>query len=210
MPLLIHSGKNMPVLKAITDNLLLASKIVRGGGLVVYPTDTVYGLGCDPFNAGAVKRLIEAKGERKKPLPILASDIKHVEKIAYLSERGRKIATKFWPGALTLVVRKKPDLSPAVTCDLDSVGVRMPGHEITLGLIRLSNGLLVGTSANKTGESPAKTAYEAEEQLGQEVDLILDGGPTTLAMPSTVLDLTSEKPKILRKGPISLENILKI
>ena len=200
----------MRILKATADNILVASKIVRRGGLVVYPTDTVYGLGCDPLNVRAIKRLFKTKGERKKPLPILASDVEHVEKIAHLSERARKIAARFWPGPLTLVVPKKPALPDVVTCNLDSVGVRVPRHDTALQLIHLSKGLLVGTSANKTGEKPPQTAYEAAEQLGKEVDIILDGGPTALGKPSTVVDLTSEKPKILREGPISLRDILQI
>jgi len=200
----------MRILKATADNILAASKIVKRGGLVVYPTDTVYGLGCNPLNVEAVKRLFKAKGERKKPLPILASDVEHVEKIAHLSERARKIAARFWPGPLTLVVPKKPALPDVVTCNLDSVGVRVPRHDIVLQLIRLSKGLLVGTSANKTGEKPPQTAYEAAEQLGKEVNVILDGGPTALGAPSTVVDLTSENPIILREGPIRLEDILQI
>jgi len=200
----------MRILKATADNILAASQMVRMGGLVVYPTDTVYGLGCDPLNIEVVKRLFRVKGERKKPLPILASDIESVEKIAYLPEGARKIATKFWPGPLTLVVPKKPVLPDLVTCNLDSVGVRVPNHDVAIQLIRSSNGLLVGTSANKTGAKPPRTAYEAAEQLGEEVDIILDGGPTTLGTSSTVVDLTLEKPKILRKGPISLEEVLRI
>jgi len=200
----------MRILKATADNILAASKIVRRGGLIVYPTDTVYGLGCDPLNVEAVKRLFKAKGERKKPLPILASDVEHVEKIAHLSGRARKIAARFWPGPLTLVVPKKPALPDVVTCNLDSVGVRVPKHDIALQLMRLSKGLLVGTSANKTGQKPPQTAYEAAEQLGKEANVILDGGPTALGTPSTVVDLTSEKPKILREGPIRLEDILQV
>lgn len=200
----------MEILRATAKNILAASKILRRGGLVIYPTDTVYGLGCDPLNVKAVKRLFKTKGERKKPLPILASDVKHVEKIAYISERTRKIAARFWPGPLTLVVPKKPVLPDVVTCNLDSVGVRIPKHDIALQLIHLSKGLLVGTSANKTGEKPPQTACEAAEQLGKEVNIILDGGPTALGTPSTVIDLTSEKPEILREGPISLKDILQI
>lgn len=173
----------------------------------MYPTETVYGLGCDPFNAEAVKRVFKVKGERKKPLPILASDVKQVEKIAYLSEKARRIAEKFWPGSLTLVVPKKTLLPSAITCNMDSVGVRIPHHDVAVRLIRLSNGLLVGTSANKTGKEPPRTAQEAAEQLGEEVDMILDGGPTLLGVPSTVINLTSKKPEILREGPISLKEI---
>ncbi len=198
----------MRILTAKEDNILRASRIIARGGLVVYPTDTVYGLGCDPLNIEAVTRVLNVKGEREKPLPILASDINSVKKIGFVSERAGRIAARFWPGPLTIVVPKKPVLPNLVTCTLNSVGVRIPQHEVALRLISLSNGLLVGTSANKTGEKPPRTAQEAAEQLGKEVDLILDGGPAPLGVPSTVVDLSQEKLKILREGSISLEELV--
>ncbi|MFQ5999861.1 MAG: L-threonylcarbamoyladenylate synthase [Candidatus Bathyarchaeia archaeon] len=200
----------MRIFKATTSNVLTASRIVKEGGLVVYPTDTVYGLGCDPFNIKAVKQVFRVKGERRKPLPILASNIDHVKKIASLSRDAEKIAKGFWPGSLTLVIPKKITLPDVVTCNLPSVGVRIPKHDVALQLINLSNGLLVGTSANRTGEKPPRTAPEAFQQLGRNVDVILDGGSTTLGVPSTVVDLTTKKPRILRGGPISLEEILAV
>jgi len=154
----------MRVLKATSENIRVASEIVRDGGLVVYPTDTVYGLGCDPLNVKAVQRVFRVKGDRKKPLPILASSVADLEKIAGLSDRARKIAAKFWPGPLTIIVPKKSALPSVVTCGLGSVGVRVPKHDVAVQLIRLSGGLLVGTSANKMGEKPPRTASEAAEQ----------------------------------------------
>jgi len=198
----------LQILKATADNVLAASQTVKNGGLVVYPTDTVYGLGCDPFNVDAVKRVFRVKGERKKPLPILSCCIPDLEKIVYLPEKTKKLAEKFWPGPLMLVVLKKPTLPNVVTCNLDSVGVRIPKHDIALQLICQSDGLLIGTSANKTGKKPPQTAREAAEQIGQEVDMILDGGPTPLGAPSTIVDLTSKRLKILREGTISLQQIL--
>jgi len=168
----------------------------------------VYGLGCDPLNIEAVTRVLNVKGEREKPLPILASDINSVKKIGFISERAGRIAARFWPGPLTIVVPKKPVLPNLVTCKLNSVGVRIPQHEVAVRLISLSNGLLVGTSANKTGEKPPRTAREAAEQLGKEVDMILDGGSAPLGVPSTVVDLSQEKLKILREGSISLEELM--
>lgn len=200
-------GENMRILKATKNSILTASRIVIKGGLVVYPTETVYGLGCDPFNMGAVKRVFEVKGKRRKPPPILASSINHVKQIAFMSQEGEKVAKKFWPGPLTLVFPKKLVLPDFVTCNLDSVGVRIPKHDVALRLISLSNGLLIGTSANRTGEKPPRTVHEATQQLKEEVDLFLDGGPTILNKPSTVADLTSRKPRILREGPISLKEI---
>lgn len=199
----------MKILKATLDNVLAASRIVKNGGLVIYPTDTVYGLGCNPLNTEAVKRVFEAKGgKREKPLPILASSIGHVERIAFLSEKARKIAEKFWPGSLTLVLPKKKTLPNIVTLNLDSVGVRVPQHETALQLISLSGGLLVGTSANRSGEKPPQTAREAAAQVGEKVDMIIDGGPTALGVSSTVVDLTANTPKILREGPVDLKEIL--
>ena len=200
--------ENMRILKATRNNIQTVSRIVRKGGLVVYPTETVYGLGCDPFNIEAVRRVFKVKGERRKPPPILASDINQVKRIAYVSQEGEKIAKKFWPGPLTLVFPKKLTLSDIATCNLDSVGVRIPNHDVALELISLSNGLLVGTSANRTGEKPPQTVHEATKQLKEEVDVFLDDGPTSLGMPSTVADLTSKKPRILREGPIGLNEVL--
>jgi len=203
-------GKDLRIFETTKDNILFASEAVKNGGLVVYPTDTVYGLGCDPFNIEAVERVFRVKGERRKPLPILASSVEDVEKIAFLSRGAKKVAEWFWPGPLTLVVPKKFALPNLVTCNLNSVGVRMPKHKVALQLINLSNGLLIGTSANKTGKKPPRTAQEAAQQLGEEVDLILNGGPASLGVSSTVADLTSRKPRILREGPISFEEILDV
>ncbi len=202
-------GENMKILKATPDNVLTASRIVKNGGLAIYPTDTVYGLGCDPLNTEAVKRVLKAKsGKREKPLPILASSKEQVERIAFLSEKARKIAEKFWPGSLTVVLLKRKALPNIVTLNLDSVGVRVPQHETAIQLIALSGGLLVGTSANRTGGKPPRTAQEAAGQIGGDVDIIIDGGPTALGVSSTVVDLTADTPRILREGPVSLKEIL--
>jgi L-threonylcarbamoyladenylate synthase len=198
----------MKITQATKNGIQNAAKIVKRGGVIIYPTETVYGLGCDPFNQEAVKRIFKIKGERTKPLPVLALNIKEVGRIAQVTEKTAKLAERFWPGPLAMVLPKKHLLSEIVTCNLDSVAVRVPNHEIALELIRLSNGLLIGTSANKTGQKPPQTALEAAEQIGREVDLILDGGPAPLGESSTVVDLTKEKPKILRQGPIKLEDIL--
>jgi L-threonylcarbamoyladenylate synthase len=191
------------MLKATLETVEDVARTVRNGGLVVYPTDTVYGLGCDPFNISAVKRLISAKGSRGKPLPILAHCLDDVERVAELSELARRIGERFWPGPLTLVLPKKgvPDV---VTLGATSVGVRIPDHRVTLRLVELSGGLLVGTSANKTGLPPPSTASEAYEQLRGKVDVVLDGGAAKLRASSTVLDLTGEVPKVLRKGPLTV------
>ena len=198
----------MKVMKATKTNITVAAKIVRQGGLVVYPTETVYGLGCDPLNIEAVQRLLDVKGERNKPLPILASSIADAEKIAYISSNGKKMAEHFWPGALTMVFPKKPALPDVVTFGWDSVGLRVSGNAVALDLIRLSGGLLVGSSANLSGEAPPRSVQNLSVELKNVVDVVLDGGAAAHGVPSTVADLTSEKPKILREGPISLAQLL--
>jgi len=195
------------ILKASQSSISEAIRVVKFGGLIVYPTDTVYGLGCDPFNTLAVKRLIDAKGQRKKPLPILASDIEHVKTVAKVTETAEKLARKFWPGPLTIVLKKKPQLPQIVTFGRDTVGVRVPNHPVALELLRQGNGLLIGTSANISGKKSTVTAEDAAKQLGDKVDLILDGGRATLGKGSTVVNLADRRFRVERIGPISLKEI---
>jgi len=198
----------MTVLKATKTNIMAAAQIVRMGGLVVYPTETVYGLGCDPLNVQAVKRILDVKGDRKKPLPVLAASLVDADKVAFVSPNWKKLAAKFWPGPLTMVFPKKPALPDVVTFGWDSVGLRIPDNDVALQLISLSGGLLIGSSANRTGEKPARRVQEISAELTEMVGVVLDGGSAVQGRPSTVVDLTSEKPRILREGPISLKSIL--
>ncbi|MCD6530594.1 threonylcarbamoyl-AMP synthase [Candidatus Bathyarchaeota archaeon] len=202
-------GKGV-VLKISEESILKAAELVKSGGIVVYPTDTVYGLGCDPHNAEAVRRLIRVKGERRKPLPILASDLDAATRIADFSREAELLAGRFWPGPLTLVLKGRGVLPLEVTCGLNTVGVRVPDHAAALKLIRLCGGILVGTSANKTGAEPSRSVQAAFKQLGSEVDLYLDGGVSRIGVSSTVLDLTSGEPKVLREGPVKTRDILKL
>jgi L-threonylcarbamoyladenylate synthase len=197
----------MTVLKATKNNIMAAAQIVKQGGLVVYPTETVYGLGCDPLNVQAVTRILEVKGNRNKPLPILAASIVDAEKVAFVSQNGKKLAAKFWPGPLTMVFPKKPALQDVVTFGLDSVGLRIPDNNVILQLLSLCGGLLVGSSANRTGEEPPRSVQEMSDELKEMVDVVLDGESAVQGVPSTVVDLTIEKPRILREGPISLNAI---
>jgi L-threonylcarbamoyladenylate synthase len=194
-------------LKASQSSISEAIRVIKIGGLIVYPTDTVYGLGCDPFNRLAVKRLIDAKGERKKPLPILASDVEHVKVVAEVTEAAEKLARKFWPGPLTIVLKKKRLLPQMVTFGRYTVGVRVPNHSVALELLRRCDGLLIGTSANISGKKSTATAEEAANQLGGKVDLILDGGRTRLRKGSTVINLADRRFRLERVGPISLREI---
>lgn len=198
----------MAVLKATTKNITIAAEIVKKGGLVVYPTETVYGLGCDPFNIQSVKRLMKIKKNRSKPLPVLAGSLVDVEKVVIVSQNAKSLASNFWPGSLTMVLSKKPDFPDIVTLGWNTVGLRIPDHNVALRLIRSSGGLLIGSSANRTGEPPSRAVKELSEELKEMVDVVLDGGPAAKGIPSTVVDLTSNTPRILRNGPISLQAIL--
>jgi L-threonylcarbamoyladenylate synthase len=201
----------MRVLKATSVNIRSAAEIAKKGGLVIFPTDTVYGLGCDPFNAESVERLIRVKGDRQNPLPILASGLRNVKRVAEVSNAAMNLAKRFWPGALTMVLPKRSKvLDSIVPFGLSSIGVRVPNHEVALELARQCGGLIVGTSANKSGNKAATNIGNAIEQLGEEVDIVLDGGVSKLGVSSTVVDLTCKEPKILREGAVSVEEILNV
>jgi len=184
------------------------ARIVRAGGVVAYPTDTVYGLGCDPFNGEAVRRLVAAKGERNKPLPVLVDGAGSAEGIAVLTETARALIERFWPGALTIVVRKKDVLPDELTLG-PSVGVRCPGSAVALRLVRSCGGLLVGTSANLTGRPSCRSAAQVREQVGDRVDAILDGG-TTPGTASTVVRVVEEGVEVIREGAIPVEEIAEV
>ena len=196
------------ILKADLEGLATAAKVVADGGVIGYPTDTLYGLGCDPLNVSAVKRTMEAKGHRTKPMPILVRDVKTAERLALLPPRARKLAQAFWPGPLTIVLQAR-EILPAILVPRGKVGVRAPKHPICLELLSLCSGTLLGTSANLTGKPPATTAEEVLRQLGDGVDIVLDGGKTALGVASTVVDLTQPRLVMLREGPLSREQLLR-
>ena len=195
-------------MKADLEGLATAADVVAKGGVICYPTDTLYGLGCDPLNVSAVQRTMKAKGDRAKSMPVLVRGLDDAEKLAYVSERARRLANKFWPGPLTLVLQAR-EMLPRILAPKGSVGLRSPNHPICLDLLGLCNGTLVGTSANRGGRPPAISAKEAFEELGDQVDVILDGGKPPLALASTVVDLTQPKLVVLREGPVGREELLR-
>ncbi|ABM80623.1 L-threonylcarbamoyladenylate synthase [Hyperthermus butylicus] len=186
----------------------VAARIVALGGLVVYPTDTVYGLGANPFSSYAVWRVFRAK-ERpsNRPIPVLVSSLRAAEKIAELDDRARRLAERFWPGPLTIVVPAKPGLPSLLHAGTGRIGVRVPNHPIALKFIEAVGGAITGTSANLHRKPSPCTVQEAMKQLGCRVDIYLDGGPTPGGTPSTVVDLTTPKPRLVRRGPIPPEEI---
>jgi L-threonylcarbamoyladenylate synthase len=184
------------------DALSQALAVLERGGLVAFPTDTVYGVGALAFSAAAVQQLYEVKGRSaEKSIPVLVAREADLARVAaVLTPSARSLALHFWPGPLTLVVPKHPALPEAVSA-LPTVGVRQPDHPVAQALLALAGPLAV-TSANLSGQLSATTAEAVLAQLAGRIDLLLDGGPTPGGVASTVIDCTAEPPVILRPGPI--------
>lgn len=197
----------MKILDATNDSVKKAAAIIRNGGVVVYPTETVYGLGCAPQIPEAAQRICQIKGRADKPLPLVCSDVKTAKRIVEFNPAAERLADKFWPGPLMLVLPAKVEYSIWVTHGAKTLGLRVPSHKVSKELARLSGGIIVSTSANRSGEEPHTTAQGAVEQFGKEVDMVLSGGKSPGGTPSTVLDLSGEQAWILRKGPITAEQI---
>jgi L-threonylcarbamoyladenylate synthase len=180
-----------------------ALAVLRRGGLVAFPTDTVYGVGALAFDAAAVSSIYTAKDRPvEKAIPVLVADPADLAKISQeLSQAAVRLANRFWPGSLTLVVRKHPDLPEAVSAT-STVGVRVPDHPVARALLRAAGPMAV-TSANLSGQPSPSTAQEVFAQLGGRIALIIDGGKTPGGVPSTVVDCVCAKPQILRAGPVS-------
>ncbi len=186
----------------------IAIRILLRGGVVVYPTDTVYGLGANPFNEMSVLKIYKVKErEFNKPLPVLVSDIKVALRLGVFDDIALKLAKTFWPGPLTIVVKRKIGIASLALGEQEKVALRMPKHKIALKLASSLGGAIIGTSANKSGFKAAKTAKEAEEMIGGKVNLILDAGPSPGGIPSTIVDITVRPFKVIRLGPISVEEI---
>ena len=181
---------------------------LKDGGVVAFPTDTVYGVGVDPFQPEAVRKLYQIKGRPiDKPIPILVGSVDDVERVAQnLPSSFSQLAEQFWPGGLTLIVEAKA-LPPEVTAGGDTVGVRMPDHPLALALLQRFGGAIATTSANKSDEPPATSAEEVRSELGNLVNIVLDGGQTATRIASTVLDLSVSPPQIRRQGGISMDQL---
>src|SRR5215471_4920431 len=184
---------------------------VQEGGLVVLPTDTVYGIGADAFTPSAVSALLAAKGRgRSVPPPVLVGSVRAAAALTEsLGAFGQDLIDEFWPGPLTLVFRASPTLNWDLGDTLGTVAVRMPLHPTALELLRQTGPMAV-SSANRHGAPAATTAAEAESQLGSAVSVYLDGGPCADSVPSTILDLTGTVPRMLRAGTVSTDQLRKV
>ena len=195
--------------KEIEDKISAAAKILREGGLVGIPTETVYGLGANGLDGKAVKRIFEAKGRpQDNPLilhvtgpqwlPRYCADI---PPIAYV------LARKFWPGPLTMILKRKPIVPDETTAGLDTVGMRCPNHPVTLAIIREAGVPIAAPSANTSGRPSCTTAQDVLEDMDGKIEGVVDGGPCTVGVESTILDLTCEPPRLLRPGGLPLEDL---
>ena len=183
-----------------------AADTLKNGGVVAFPTDTVYGIGVDPFQPEAIEKLYTIKGRpRDKPIPILVGSHQDVENVAQnLPKIFFQLIKQFWPGALTLIVEAK-GLPTQITAGGKTVGLRMPNHPIALKMLRCFAGPIATTSANKSNKAPTTSKLQIEQELGSLVDLIIDGGETNTGTSSTVIDLIETPPKVLRQGEIFIE-----
>jgi len=200
--------KTVIISASASDAIPHALEILKAGGLVAFPTDTVYGVGALAFNGKAVESIYAAKDRPvEKAIPVLIGDLDDLEKVGiHIPASAHKLASRFWPGPLTILVPKRADLPESVSAT-STVGVRVPNHEIARALVRAAGPMAV-TSANISGRESPVTAEEVYEQLGGRIDLILDGGKTPGGVPSTLVDCTTSELKVLREGPISLEELL--
>lgn len=191
-----------------------AAEIVKSGGVIVYPTDTSYGLGCDPRISEALDRLRAIKRrDRQVGVPLLFSDLSQCEEYHQFVGLERVIARLFWPGILTLIVEAKPEIPEHITVGRSTVAVRVPNHIIPRGIAHKIGGPIVGTSANRTGGPSPFDASVAVDQLGDEVDLYIDGGPSASTANSTIIGVEgigTDEPlniKVYREGQLSIEDL---
>lgn len=201
------------IVMASKDALQKASELLRDGGLVAMPTETVYGLAANALDGQAVAKIYEAKGRPSfNPLIVHFARSKDVEPYALIDERAKILAHAFWPGPLTMILPRKEQsgVSELVTAGLDTIAVRVPAHPVARDLIAAAGVPLAAPSANKSGSISPTTAAHVYESLGEAVDMILAGGPSEVGLESTVIDLSGEHPAILRPGGITAEDISEV
>ena len=197
------------IIQSTSPNALpLALNILKSGGLVAFPTDTVYGIGCLAFDGRAIELIYVAKDRPiEKAIPILIADTDDMEKVGVdIPRTAYRLAARFWPGPLTCIIPKQPTLPEAVSAT-STVGVRVPDHEAARALLHAAGPMAV-TSANISGGQSPSTAEEVFAQLNGRIPLIIDGGRTPGGVPSTVVDCSTGELKILREGPISAQELL--
>ena len=188
-----------------------AAAIITRGGVIAFRTDTFYGLGADPFNQTALRWIKDLKGrEERKPILILIAEVQELDRfIAPRSALFDRVCEHHWPGPLTLVGSARPELPAELTAGTGTIGVRLPDDREVRDLVRVCGGALTATSANTSGQPPARTAKEVESYFPTGIDLIIDSGEVTVTQPSTVLDLRGTEARLIREGAIKMKVLQK-
>lgn len=199
----------MSILQPTPENIARAAEVLRAGGLVGLPTETVYGLAADALNPQAVRGIFAAKGRpADHPLIVHLPSADHLPRwAASIPKDALALAAAFWPGPLTLILRRTEDVPDEVTGGQDTVGLRVPGHPVALALLRAFDSGLAAPSANRFGRISPTTAQHVVDELGDKVSEVLDGGACEVGIESTILDLSRDVPVLLRPGAISLDAI---
>lgn len=201
----MHPGHHFASSQQLASDIERAVTILREGGLVAFPTETVYGLGADASNPEAVAKIFKAKG-RPQHHPVIVH-IANPEQMNQWTQdipsAALKVANKFWPGPLTLILKRKPHVSDIITGGQDTIGLRVPAHPVAQRLLKMFGGGIAAPSANKFSHISATTAQHVREEFGEEIDCILDGGMCDVGIESTILDLSRSHPVLLRPGRIS-------
>ena len=192
-----------------SDKIKKIGSYLKLGKILVFPTDTVYGIGCDPFNIESIKKIYKIKRRNtKKGLPVLIYSIKVIKKFVVMNDLAKNLIKEFWPGQLTLILNKNEKVPEILTGGKKTIAIRQPNNLITMLIAEQINyGGIIGTSANISGEKAPISIDEAMNQLGDTVDYYIDGGISDKKVPSTVLNLTIKPPKLLREGSILFEDI---
>lgn len=192
--------------------LQLAVKILREGGVIAYPTETVYGLGANIFSRVAVERIFQIKGrDAHKPLSVMISSLDEADELCEaIPDSGRALMAAFWPGPLTLILNASESVPAYIKSKDDTIGVRFPDHPVCIGLVQLLGEPITSTSANLAGENPPVQAEEVKANLGDQIDFLIDGGECVVQIPSTVVDITAEEPRLLRAGAIPFQKLKKV
>lgn len=189
-----------------------AARIIRNGGVVVFPTRSLYGLGADAFNAKAVNRIFHIKQRPvNKPILVLIKDKDELDRLAALvPPAATAIMERFWPGRVSIVFQAKEGLSAKLTAGTKKIGIRLPGHNIAYKLVKAADGPITGTSANLSGSAGCFQINGLDEKIVDSVDLILDAGPLKGGAGSTVVDVTGDTPLVLRQGELSQKDIFNV
>ncbi|MCJ8343809.1 MAG: L-threonylcarbamoyladenylate synthase [Cetobacterium sp.] len=206
--------KNILFHKENMDLQLIKDKL-NSGEIIIYPTDTVYGVGATIESLEGIEKIYKAKERNfSSPLIALVSDIKHIDKIAMVREENRgllkKLGEKFWPGGLTIILEKKDIVPGIMVSNGKTVGVRMPNLDISLEIIEAVGGIMPTTSANISGEKTPRSYEELSEKFKERVEILVDGGKSPLGLESTIIDISTSQIKILREGAIKKEEIEKV